>query len=201
MIEIKVKKTLGEFHLDAELHAEGFICLSGRNGAGKSTLLNIVSGILMQDEGFLKLGSEDISRMPMEKRGVVLVTPQSYLPHMQVEKHLLWGASIRGYKPNQDYVKKIKDALGISYSGKVQKLSLGMRERVSLATALLSRPSLILIDETFSNIDNRTQFISSFRNLCSESKIDVIFTTQFPEDSKLADHTYMIERGRTSKIS
>jgi len=91
--------------------------------------------------------------------------------------------------------------LGISYSGKLQKLSLGMRERVSLATALLSEPKLILVDEAFSNIDNRTEFIEQYHRLCSQKGIDAIFTTQFTEDSKLADHGYLMEAGVTQKIS
>jgi molybdate/tungstate transport system ATP-binding protein len=201
MIEVRVRKKLGEFQLDAELFDKGFICLAGQNGSGKTTLLKIISGIMAPDEGFVKLDSRDITSLPLEKRGVVLVAPDSYIPHLQVEKHLVWGARTRGVQVDHATVTKVKNALGISYETRLSRLSLGMRERVALATALLSQPRVVLIDETFSNIDNRDQFITEFRNLSSEASADVIFTTQFPEDSKLAEHKYVMEAGKAKRIS
>jgi molybdate/tungstate transport system ATP-binding protein len=201
MIEVRVKKKLGEFRLDAELYDKGFICLAGQNGSGKTTLLKIISGIMPPDEGFVKLNSKEITSLPIEKRGIVFVAPDSYIPHLQVEKHLVWGAKTRGIQVDNATVTKVKNALGISYNNRLAKLSLGMRERVALATALLSKPQVILIDETFSNIDNRDQFITEFRNLCTEASADVIFTTQFLDDSKLAQHKYVMEAGRAKRIS
>jgi molybdate/tungstate transport system ATP-binding protein len=200
MIDVRAKKKLGEFLLDAELHDEGFICLTGRNGSGKSTFLNIIAGVIPLDDGSVKLHSNDITNMPMENRGVVLVTPDSYIPHLSVNKHLVWGAKLVGRKLDPSYVEKVKSALGISYGDKLSKLSLGMRERVSLATVLLAKPRLILIDETFSNVDARDVFISEFRKLCSESNLEAIFTTQFQEDSSNADHQYLIEAGKMKKV-
>jgi molybdate/tungstate transport system ATP-binding protein len=136
----------------------------------------------------------------MERRKIVLVTPDSYIPHLRVDKHLVWGAKISGLKVEPAFVEKVKSKLGIKYADKVAKLSLGTRERVSLATALLSKPRLILVDETFSNIDSRDQFISAFRTLASESGIEVIFTTQFQDDAKNADHQYEMEAGRMTKV-
>jgi molybdate/tungstate transport system ATP-binding protein len=142
-----------------------------------------------------------VTRQSIDKRGIVLVTPQSNIPHMSVEKHLAWGRKLGGSNVDETYIGKVKNVLGISYSGKLQKLSLGMRERVSLATAVLSEARLILVDEAFSNIDNRTEFITQFHRLCSERSIDAIFTTQFTEDSKLADHSYIMEAGVSRRIS
>ena len=98
------------------------------------------------------------------------------------------------------HVEKVKNALGITYADKLAKLSLGTRERVSLATALLSKPRLILVDETFSNIDSRDQFIPEFRKLTSEADSEVIYTTQFPEDAKNAEHQYVMEAGKMKKV-
>ena len=200
MLEIRAKKKLGEFLLDTDLTDEGFICMTGPNGSGKSTFLNIVAGTLALDEGFVKLSARDITALPPEKRETVLVTPDSYIPHLPVDKHLEWGARVKNLKIDHEFVGKVKTALGISYSDRLIRLSLGMRERVALGTALLSKPRLILIDETFSNIDNRQLFVSEFRKLCSEAKIEVIFTTQFGEDANSSDHGYLMAGGKLKKL-
>ncbi len=200
MLDVRARRKLGDFVLDAELRDEGFICLTGKNGSGKSTFLSVIAGTLVPDHGWVKINSKDLSRVAVEKRGIVLVTPDSYIPHLTVDRHLYWVAKITRRKLEPIYVEKVKSALGIVHSDKLAKLSLGTRERVSLATALLSKPQLILVDETFSNIDSRDQFIPEFRKLASEAGTEVIFTTQFSEDAKYADHQYFMEGGKMKKI-
>ncbi len=199
LIQLRVKKRFGEFLLDAEISDERFICLSGKNGSGKSTLLRIIAGQLQADEGILRLDSKDITKLLPEKRGIVLVTPDSCIPHMEVRKHLLWGANVRKIAVSGEYIANVKRNLGITYDGIVAKLSLGMKERVSLATALITKPDVILIDEAFANIDNRREFMNSFKALANESGIDTIFSTQDSEDSTLADHQYILDNGKSNR--
>ncbi len=101
MIELKVKKKLGSFLLDSELKDDNFICLVGKNGSGKSSLLNIIAGFYKPDEGYVRVNSKPITDLNVEKKQVVLVTPDSCLPNLIVDKHLLWGASLR--KKRVDY--------------------------------------------------------------------------------------------------
>ena len=180
MIEVRVKKKIGDFLLDAELKDEGFICLTGKNGSGKSSLLSVIAGIYQMDEGYIKINSETITEEPLEKRQVVLVTQDSYIPHLEVSKHLILGAKLRKKKVEDDLISEMERKLGINYSGQISKLSLGMRERVSLATALLSYPKLILIDEAFANLDNRIEFINSYRDFALSWACWVIVITLNP---------------------
>src|SRR5208337_2700682 len=152
MIDAAVKKKLGSFTLDANVSDEHFICLTGRNGSGKTTLLNLIGGILTPDEGHITLNSKTITNLPIERRQVSIITPDSCIPHLDVDRHLVWGAKNKGLNIEYDYITKIKTSLGIKFDGKVGKLSLGMRERVALATSLISKPELILVDEALSNI-------------------------------------------------
>jgi molybdate/tungstate transport system ATP-binding protein len=163
--------------------------------------LSVLAGLLTPDSGFVKLDSKDITSLPVERREVALVTPLSYIPHLEVSKHLVWGAKLKGREEMMDesLLTEVRRRLGINYAGKLAKLSLGMRERVSLATALLSRPRAILVDETFSNIDDGEEFIRAYSDLARRFSIDVLFTTQYLEDSKLADHHYVMELGRSSR--
>jgi len=200
LIELKAKKKLGYFTLDTELKDENFICLVGKNGSGKTSLLNIIAGVYKPDEGFVKINSEIVTDVSAERKQVVLVTPDSSLPNFSVEKHLVWGAKLRKKPVMPEAVTEIRKSFGINYDGRVSKLSLGMKERVALATALLAAPKVILVDEAFGNIDNRTEFINSYREFARRSNIDVIFSTQHAEDTKSADHLYQMEQGRSTRV-
>lgn len=200
MIEVKGKKRLGNFLLEAELKDENFICLCGKNGSGKSSLLNLIAGIYQPDEGYVKINSSMINDVPPEKKEVVLVTPDSCIPHLDVDKHLAWGAKLKKAITSDDQIAEVKKEFGINFSGKVSKLSLGMRERVSLATAILSSPKVILVDEAFANLDNRSEFIKKYKEVTRSSKIDVLFSTQNANDSSIADHFYNIENGHLTRI-
>jgi molybdate/tungstate transport system ATP-binding protein len=201
MIDATIRKNLGRFSLSAELHDDGFICLAGRNGSGKSTFLRAISGFLEIDEGFVKVGGRDVTRLPVEQRRVVMVTPGSSIPNLSVDVHLTWGARLRRIHVDQAQVSRVKSDLGIDFTGRVKTLSLGMRERLALATALLSSPSAILVDEAFSNLHERAEFMNSYRRLTSEAGIDVVFSSQNQADASLADHLYVIAEGRTEKRS
>jgi molybdate/tungstate transport system ATP-binding protein len=199
VIQVKAKKKLGDFLLDAELEDEGFICLVGANGSGKSTLLNLIAGLLKLDEGYVKIDEKTVSNLAPEERQTVLVTPDSCIPNLNVDDHLVWGAKIKKIEVHSENLGTVKEKLGINFSGRVSKLSLGMRERTSLATALLSQPKVILVDETFSNIHNKQAFMESFKQLTTKSKMDVLFTTQHFEDRIHADHVYKMENGHATK--
>ncbi|HVB95399.1 MAG TPA: ATP-binding cassette domain-containing protein [Nitrososphaerales archaeon] len=199
MIEAAVQKRFGEFSLDAAMSEDGFVCLAGRNGSGKTTLLRIVAGLTKPDGGHVKINGRDVTGAPLERRGVVMVTPESSIPSMREDEHLVWGAKLKGVEIGRERLQTVKEALGIDFRGKVGKLSLGMRERVSLATALLSAPAAILVDEAFSNLHEREGFISSYRKLSTDAGIDVVFSTQDDSDGRLAEHLYIMEEGRATK--
>lgn len=197
MIEVKIRKQLGEFLLSAELEGSGFICLAGRNGSGKTSLLRALAGLLQIDEGYVRIGGIDVTRLPIDKRDVVMVTNNSCLPHLDVESHITWGARLRKTRPEKEKVSMVKDELGIDFSGPVRRLSAGMRVRLSLATAFLASPRAILVDEAFSNLHEKQEFVTSFRRLISGEGMDLIFSTPDEADGRLADHQYVISNGTT----
>jgi len=196
LIDLNIKKRLNQFVLEVVLRDEGFICVWGKNGSGKSTLLSIVSGVLKPDKGYVRVGNEDLTGVPIERRNVVLVTPESYIPQLSVKKHLIWGARARRLTFDENKISEIRQKLGIDYDGRMDSLSLGMREKVSLASALLSAPSLICVDEVFSSIDSKVTFIQAFKELAASSNMDVIYATPNEEDAQWADHEYVLESGK-----
>jgi molybdate/tungstate transport system ATP-binding protein len=197
MIEASVRKRFSGFSLDASVSDAGFVCLAGENGSGKTTFLRI--GLTEPDDGYVRVNGRDLASLPLERRGVVMVTPQSSIPSMDVERHLLWGAGLKGLRVTAERLAAVRAGLGIEFRGRVGSLSVGMRERVSLATALLSSPSAILVDEAFSNLHDREGFVSAFREFAAEGGIDVLFSSQSETDGRLAGHLYVMERGRSTR--
>ena len=195
MIEVKLRAHVGQFHLAAQVNGSGVTCVAGRNGAGKTTLLRAMAGFLRIDEGHVLVGGLDVTRLPVDKKGVVLVTPGSAFLHLDVDSHLGWGRKILGKRIQEDQVSMVKSELGIDFGGRVGKLSLGMRERVSLATALLAEPKAILVDEAFASLHDREEFIRAYGRLLVGAHIDLVFSSQEAADGKLADKLYMIEGG------
>ena len=200
MIDLNVRKRLGQFSLSAVLADSGFICLVGRNGSGKTSLLRVIAGFTPVDDGYVRINGQDITRLPVERRGVVMVTPGSSIPHLRVDSHLAWGSRLNKVAQSGERVAKVKAELGIDFAGRVSNLSLGMKERVALATALLSSPKVILVDEAFSNLHSRGEFMGSYRKLASEAGIDVVFATQDQNDGSLSDHVHMMTEGTATRI-
>jgi ABC-type molybdate transport system ATPase subunit len=64
-----------------------------------------------------------------------------------------------------------------------------------LATALVASPMAILVDETFSNVHGRDEFIATFGRLAREAKSDLLFTSQDAADGRLAEHLYVMDNG------
>jgi molybdate/tungstate transport system ATP-binding protein len=175
--------------------------VAGKNGAGKSTLVRAMAGLVGLEEGYVRIAGVDVTRLSPEKKRVVLVTPDSAFLHMDVESHLRWGARIRGRSPLAAEIERVKSELGIDFGGKVRALSLGMRERVSLGSALLASPRAILADDVFSNLHDKEDFIGRYRRLAEESGIDLLFTTQDEEEGKLAGHFYMMNSGTSARVA
>ncbi|MDT7887094.1 MAG: ATP-binding cassette domain-containing protein [Thermoproteota archaeon] len=196
MLEANFTKRLGNFLLKAKFEGDDIICITGRNGAGKTTLLRCLAGIYNIDSGYIKLNGINIESLPIEKRRIVLIDNNSYIPNLSVDEHILWASK----NLEKGKLKEIKSLLGINFYGKVGKLSLGQKIRVALATALLSNSKAILVDEAFSHISQKEEFIENFLKLAKEFKIKIVFTTQDINDAKFASYHYLIENGEMKRI-
>ncbi len=195
-----VTKSLGGFRLEAHMVVEGLTCLVGKNGSGKTTLINIIAGFYRPDSGAIFVDGVDVTHVDVHRRGIAVVNHNSYLANMDVDAHITYGMRLRGLSVDPRTLVEAKRALGIDYTGKVGSLSLGMKMRVALCTALLSGCKSILVDEAFSTLDDSVSIIKTYRQLALERGIDVLYATQSRDEAEVADTVYLMEGGAARLI-
>lgn len=198
MIEAIFSKRLGSFNLTASMSDSGFILLSGRNGAGKSTFLLTLAGQYVPDTGDIRVNGREVSRVPLESRRIAFVNQSTYFGHLTVKEHIMWGA--RGPEADERFNRVIK-SLAIVFDGKVGSLSLGQRIRVALATAIMSSPELLLIDEAISNLSERDEVLKELHSLSSGLGFDIVHASQDEEGGEAVDHRYHLVEGVMTKLS
>lgn len=136
-----------------------FVCVLGPSGCGKSTLLKIIAGFIPPTSGSVKLDGEDIKGTDWQ-RGVVFQHPPLY-DWFSVRENVEFGPKMRGI-PKAEYHKMAEDFLekvGLTEFAdkKIYELSGGMKQRVSIARALVNNPEILLMDEPFGALDALTR--------------------------------------------
>ena len=145
--------------IDLELPAGKFIGLVGPNGAGKTTTLSMVTGLLRPDQGSVEVVGHDVWRDPVAVKARIGVLPEGLRLFERLSGRELLGYSgrLRGL-PGAEVDKRATQLLDVlDLAGAQHKLvvdySTGMRKKIGLATALLHRPRLLVLDEPFEAVD------------------------------------------------
>ena len=128
----------------------GFI---GKNGAGKTTLMKMICGLTTPSEGaFTLFGSDNLSA-GRKKIGCVIEQPALY-PGMTARENLIYYSKMQGCEKTTD-VENLLQTVGLPDTGrkKAKKFSLGMKQRLSIAIALLGDPEFLVLDEPINGLD------------------------------------------------
>lgn len=136
-----------------------FVCVLGPSGCGKSTLLKILAGFIQPTSGVVKLDGEEIKGTDWH-RGVVFQNPPLY-EWFSVRDNVAFGPKMRKI-PKAEYTKLTDEYLakvGLTdfADKKIYELSGGMKQRVSIARALINNPEILLMDEPFGALDALTR--------------------------------------------
>lgn len=190
---------------DISLHMEsgniyGFV---GRNGSGKTMLLRALSGLMSIDSGVItwdkKVLRQDFSVLP--NLGIILENAGLY-PNLTGMENLTYLANLTG-KINQEEIRQSIYRVGLDPEDKrtYGKYSLGMKQRLAIAQAIMEHPDVIMLDEPTNGLDEYG--VDEIRQVILEEKERgalILLASHNSEDIRiLVDHLYRIDGGRISK--
>jgi iron(III) transport system ATP-binding protein len=179
--------------VDLAVPAGGLVALLGPSGCGKTTLLRTVAGLERPDSGEVSVGGRVLSGpgtfVAAERRRIGMVFQDAALfPHLSVRRNVAYGLPRRA----PDRAARVADALAlVGLSGFEARspatLSGGQQQRVALARALAPRPSVILLDEPFSNLDAplRAELRIEVRRMLTSIDATALFVTHDQEEAFL----------------
>ncbi len=174
--------------------------LIGRNGAGKTTLLKMISGLAAPTQGdftlFGKSGKE--AYRYLSRVGTLIESPGIY-PNMSASDNLKLKCLAMGVR-RKDEVSELLDIVGLSGAGrkKVKNFSMGMKQRLGIALALVGSPDLVVLDEPINGLDPQgiAEVRDTLARLNRERNITLIISSHILEElSKIATHYGIIHDG------
>lgn len=210
MIEIAVAHRFGAaFALEARIAASGrTLAICGPSGAGKTTLLTIVAGLLRPNAGRIVvdgatfLDSEKGVDLAPRRRRIGYVFQESRLfPHLSVEQNLRYGEKFTPAPRRIVDFDAVTTLLGLAslLARRPDNLSGGEKQRVAIGRALLSSPSLLLLDEPLAALDDARRFdiLGYIEKMRETFAIPIIFVShRSSEVERLASDIAILERGR-----
>ena len=180
-----------------------FVTLLGPSGCGKTTTLRMIAGFEQPDEGRIRFGDDDVTRLPVNQRNIGFVF-QNYalFPHLSVFENVAYGLQVRGQQAT-GVTAGVGEVLAlVGLAGYEQQfpaqLSGGEQQRVALARAIVIKPRVLLFDEPLSNLDAklRVQMRGDIRDLQRRLAITTIYVTHDQEEAMaVSDRIVVMNRG------
>lgn len=211
-IAVTLRHRFGDFALDADftLAGSGVTALFGRSGAGKSTIANAVAGLFRPAQG--RIAVDD--RVLFDSREGVFVPPHlrrigcvfqdaRLFPHLSVEGNLRFGWRRAAMRAGEDEFGRIVALLGLEQLllRRPSRLSGGEKSRVALGRALLSAPTLLVLDEPLAALDEarKAEILPWLEKLRDHAGVPMIYVTHaLDEVTRLADAIVLLRGGRVA---
>lgn len=210
MIDVRLKLEYSGFALDVDLHlpGRGVTALYGHSGSGKTTCLRCIAGLERAEDGFIQINDEvwQDSRnglfVPPHKRALGYVFQEASLfPHLSVRANLEFGLKRIARQQRRVDMAHATELLGIGHllDRHPQHLSGGERQRIGIARALLTSPSLLLMDEPLATLDSqrKSEILPYLERLHDELDIPVLYVSHAQDEvARLADHIVLLSDGK-----
>ena len=185
-----------------ELGAGEVLAVFGPNGAGKSTLLRILAGLLKPDAGVVRVGGRRLLRGDVaQRRRIGLISHASLLyDGLTAAENLEFYGRLYGLADPRAAARRALENVGLAdrADSAAVTMSRGMLQRLAIARALLHEPDIVLLDEPFTGLDQRSALAlrEQLARLRSQRRTVVLVTHNLDEGLELATHVAIQVRGR-----
>ena len=182
----------------------GSICgIIGRNGSGKTVLFKCICGFLQTDRGEIQIEGKAVGKdkSTLSNLGIIIESP-GFLRHYSGYKNLEFLMGLNG-KPDREKINDVLDLVGLAEqkNKKVGKYSMGMRQRLGIAQAIMEDQNILILDEPMNGLDN--QGVEDMRQLLlklKEKGNTILLASHNQEDIRqLCDSVYEMDLGRIQR--
>ena len=183
------------------------VSILGPSGCGKTTLLHIILGLTGINGGRLAYNGEDITRVPMKKRGFNIVFQDYALfPNLNVKQNIEYGLRNNPHISTQAEVDELVDLLDIKahLNKRISQLSGGQKQRVALARTLVMKPKILLLDEPLSALDGviKETIKARIREISVLYQLTTLIVTHDPEEAMtLSDRILLLSDGKVAQFA
>ncbi len=194
------KETTALKDVNLTLEAGGIYGIIGRNGSGKTVLLKCICGLLAVTDGEISVLGQNVGDGIHVPKGIgAIIENPGFLPNISGYRNLYYLASLSA-KPNREKIRSTISLVGLDPDSKkhVGNYSLGMRQRLGIAQAIMEDPKLLILDEPMNGLDN--QGVQDMRALLLELRSQgktIILASHSQEDiAVLCDAVYKMDAGK-----
>jgi ABC-type multidrug transport system fused ATPase/permease subunit len=198
-------------NINLTLGIPGLLALVGKSGAGKSSLVHALLGLVEPSAGSIRLGGYDLASAPLGawRRAIGYVPQETTLFHASIRDNLTLvnaGASESEIRMAArrahalDFINLLRDGFNTVIGDQGVKLSGGQRQRLGIARALLMNPTLLVMDEAMSALDNESE-VELLRTLEElREKVGILLVAHRLSAARIADTICVVEAGRIVEI-
>ncbi len=201
----KINKYFGRFRvlsdINLKLGAGEFLTIFGANGAGKTTLLRVFAGLLKQDSGNIYIDGIDADNEPEKlRKSIGFISHNTFLYNdLTAYENLRFFGQLYDIEEYESQIENVLNRVGLQKraSEPVRNFSRGMQQRLAIARAFLHNPSLLLLDEPYTGLDQRASAVLNqiLEGVHKENKNAVITTHDINQGLEIADKVAVIDRG------
>ncbi|WP_252504287.1 ABC transporter ATP-binding protein [Sporosarcina sp. Marseille-Q4943] len=191
-------------HIDIEMEKGSFVSIVGPSGCGKSTLLYMIAGLVKADKGSIRIAGNEVKKPGPDR--VVVFQEAGLFPWLTVLENVKYGLLLKKM-PKQEAEAKAIDMLKMVHLSNYihsypHQLSGGMKQRVSIARALVMEPDILLMDEPFSALDEQTRMVlhKELIDIWKKTKVTIFFVTHNIREAVLLSERVIVFGTRPGKV-
>ncbi|MGN7388009.1 ABC transporter ATP-binding protein [Sporosarcina sp. SAFN-015] len=191
-------------HITIDMEKGSFVSIVGPSGCGKSTLLYMIAGLEKTDKGSIRIAGNEVKKPGPDR--VVVFQEAGLFPWLTVLENVKYGLLLKKMPKQEAEAKAIEMLKMVHLSNYIHsyphQLSGGMKQRVSIARALVMEPDILLMDEPFSALDEQTRMVlhKELLEIWKKTKVTIFFVTHNIREAVLLSEKVIVFGTRPGKV-